>query len=69
MWTTIRDVRSAVVDSLGGHAACSAMGIDANRLDQAAREAWRAEGVGRYDAADADVRSSVLEHAHRALAD
>ena len=68
-WTTIRDVRAALADSLGGHAACQAMGIDAPRLTDAASEAWRAVGCGRYDAADEDVRSAVIERAHLALAD
>jgi hypothetical protein len=44
------------------------MGLDAPRLTEAAREAWVAAGCGRYEDADEDVRSSVLELAHEFLA-
>lgn len=68
-WTTIRDVRATIVDSLGGHAACQAMGIELSVLTDAASEAWRAVGCGVYEDADEDVRSAVIERAHLALAD
>ena len=66
-WTTIRDVRSAVVESLGGHAACQAMNIEARVLTDAALAAWREVGCARYEGADEDVRSAVIERAHLAL--
>jgi hypothetical protein len=68
-WTTIRDVRAALADSLGGHVACQEMGLSARELTDAASAAWRAVGCGRYEAADEDVRSAVIERAHLALAD
>ena len=68
MWTTIRDVRCSIMESLGGHAACQEMGIELSVLTDAASEAWRAVGCGRYEDADEAVRSAVIEHAHLALA-
>ena len=68
MWTTIRDVRGAVVESLGGHAACQAMGVEARVLTDAVSEAWRIAGCGRYEDADEDVRAAVIERAHEFLA-
>ena len=67
-WTTIRDVRAALADSLGGHAACQAMNIEARVLTDAASAAWHAAGCGRYEDADEDVQSAVIERAHLALA-
>lgn len=69
IWTTIRDVRADLIDSLGGHAACQALGLSARELTDAAGVAWREAGCGRYDAADEDVRAAVIERAHLALAD
>lgn len=66
-WTTIRDVRATIVDSLGGHAACQAMSVEARVLTDAASEAWREVGCARYEDADEDVRSAVIERAHLAL--
>jgi hypothetical protein len=44
------------------------MGLDAPRLTEAASAAWREAGCGRYEDADEDVRSAVIERAHLALA-
>ena len=67
-WTTVRDVRADLVDCFGGYAACQAMGLDAPRLTEAASAAWREAGCGRYEDADADVQSAVIERAHEFLA-
>lgn len=66
-WTTIRDVRATIVDSLGGHAACQATGVEARVLTDAASAAWREAGCGRYEDADEEVRAAVVERAHLAL--
>jgi hypothetical protein len=43
------------------------MSVEARVLTDAASEAWREVGCARYEDADEDVRSAVIERAHLAL--